>query len=149
LTVSQRRQLVDDAATAAVEKWEDAILSGKAVRDWDAWVGSVARNAAKRLGKARNRVMTNSSSLLSAVDSTRCGRRTKTRGNAREARRVLDSLAKSGSLLRGRQPDVVNKLAEPGMSLRRAARELDMPTFNVRRAFESALRRLRAVRTHE
>ncbi|MBX3465062.1 MAG: sigma-70 family RNA polymerase sigma factor [Planctomycetes bacterium] len=122
--------------TLAVEQWENAILAGKQVGNWLRWASRVAANAAKRLAP---RSSMQRRGALSSVDA----QPPETRFVPQASRRaLLAALAQRNDRLRGRQFEVVCVLAREGMSIHRAAKELCMSRFNLRRAFRSALRRL-------
>lgn len=136
-TVCQQRQAIDDAISQAVEQWEKACMQARPIGDWFAWARRVGSHAAKRAAK-RDRVVLLDARLRDPVSAQFGG----IAADEREC--LLAMLADRGRCLRGRQFDVVMKLIEPQMSIHRAAKELGMARFCVRRSFRSALQRFRA-----
>lgn len=146
-SVSRCRQHVEDAVAAALDRWEDALLQGKAIADCERWAYRVAANAALAIAaRARARRERDGAVDPGGIDESL--RQLLVQENedlspASSKRRVLAAaLARRGKKLRGRQLEVVLLPARPGMTFHRAAKELAMARFNVKRAFRSALRRL-------
>lgn len=135
-SITSRTQVVADAVEVAMERWAAAAMSRKSILDWQAWVGRVAANAAKRLATAARRVPLSPSRQAAAkipLASTL---------PALERRRLRRAILRRQEVLAGRQLEVVLKLCEHEMTLHRAARELAMDRANLRRTFRAALRRL-------
>jgi DNA-directed RNA polymerase specialized sigma24 family protein len=144
-------QVVADAAQAAIERCEDALLTKKCVRQWQAWAFRVGANAAKRLlrrhrmvsclapgrdaARLRDSAMANGESV---AGNDNCPRFT--------AQRVLAELRRLSVPLRGRAEDVVRKLFEPDMTVRQAARDLATTPYAVRRTLASIANRVRMAR---
>ncbi len=147
-TCTRSRQTIDDAARFAIERWEDAVIRKKHIADWEAWAYRIGTNAARKLGQVQ--ADTGSSTAESALGQAAArpaqGHEdaAETRSMRVTAKRILRAhLTRNQNLLRGRQLEVVLKLAQPNMSLHRAAKEIGMARPNLRRAFRSALRRLK------
>jgi DNA-directed RNA polymerase specialized sigma24 family protein len=132
----------------AFEQWESASMAGKEVKNWEAWIYRVAANAAKRLAARCNvsgahPLATIEAAMDAGGDGTTDPAATQAESHFGEWRQSLQRrLGELDPLLRGRQLEVLRKMAEPGMTFHRAAKELGMPRTNVRRAFRSGLRRL-------
>jgi DNA-directed RNA polymerase specialized sigma24 family protein len=144
LAITKQPAIVEDAAGETLDRWHDAMLRNRSVSDWPAWAYAVARNAAKRLLSRQHRAAV---PLHDGLVEATASSQDPADGDhiPPEVRRALANyLASKSNLLRGRQLEVVLKLAEPDMTYRRAAKELCMPRFNLKRSFRSALRRLSA-----
>lgn len=146
-SVSRGRQCLADAVAATVDRWEDAVLRGRTIVDLERWAFRVAANSARAIAaRARSRRERNGAMDPGAIDEPLSRLLIQETGEApvgNAKRRVLHALlARRGKCLRGRQLEVVLLLARPGMTFHRAAKELAMARFNVKRAFRSALRRL-------
>jgi hypothetical protein len=133
--VTRDRQLIADAVTFALERWEDAALAGKHVANWSAWAQRIGANAARRLSGRRSR---RAASHEPNVVSGEAG----VRSTAEQRAHLRAGLSVLGGLLRGRQRQVLEKLIEPDMTFHRAARELGMERHAVRRSFHSGAARL-------
>lgn len=152
-SATSSRQLQDDAVTYTVERWEEAVLRSKCVCRPSAWAYRTAANAVRRMAKdlrrfanevelpSWNLVVEPSTDVVDADPGF-----TPNTGDACWRRALRARLSANKMCLRGRQREIVLKMAEVGMSFHRAAKELAMPRFNVRRTFRSALRRLLAGR---
>ncbi len=149
MAVTLRPQIIADAVAATLDRWHDALLRQHVVHDWSAWAARVASNASKKLarknsprgGAARDATSADiAPQAARSEDDAEADESTRSRATLRRLLRA--HLAQRRNLLRGRQLEVVSKLAKPGMSFHQAAKELGMPRFNVKRAFRSALRRL-------
>lgn len=153
-SVTRSRQREADAVAYAVERWEDAVMRGKHVSHWGAWAFRVAANAARR-PPARRREHTPSSSKK--ADSANFADAALAAFDAQDPidepqdsvhevaccrRLVRAHLAQRKNLLRGRQLEVLRKMAEPGMSFHLAAKELGMDRKSVRRSFHSGMARV-------
>ena len=122
-SVTNDPQMVRDAAIVALERWEDALVSGKSIRDAHAYVARVAANAAKRLAVTRKRTV-HLGLDSPAIDAAAASTAKPTSDHAEEAGQgpQLDvALPGLHQLLRGRQAEVMQKLLLPDMSIRRAA----------------------------
>lgn len=155
-SVTSRKQVVVDAVCFAVERWEDAVMAGKSVSNWQAWAFTVAANAARKLSSKQTAPVTPVArtgpgglirSLVGVHEATHAAGASTTRTRCSPSPELLRAyLAKWRHLFRGRQIEVLLKLAEANMSLHRAAKELGMRRYSVQRAFKSALRRLQRTR---
>ena len=135
--VTRNRQLVDDAAAFALERWEDAVLYGKQVSNLGAWAFRIGMNAAKRLASRRTRQATNiDAAMICAQPEVASALDEEQRAHLRTG------LSAVGSLLRGRQRQVLSKLLEDGMTFHRAAKDLGMERHALRRSFHSGTVRL-------
>lgn len=139
-SVSSRMRAVTDAVEVAVARWEDAIVRGRPFANVEAWAFVVARNAAKRWKRPEadlpvGRADDASNHAMEEGDRDR----SEITGQplADVVRHLTDRIS-----FRGRQHQVLCKLCEPGMTLRRAAEALGMDRTNLRRAFRSALKRI-------
>ena len=135
-------QVVRDAADHALQQWRKKGLRTSSVADPAAWAFRVGRNAAKKLGKRIVRFATFDPAEI--PDSLQAPT---TRGACSPEEREIArrKIAANEKKFRGRQFAVAMKLTEPGMSLHRAAQELGMSRWNLKRAFQGALRRLSAL----
>lgn len=147
-SATSSRQTRADAIAIALERWETAILRSKHIVNVERWAFRVAANAARRLTKRheipvgtmpQERDSREGPRTPSASESVH-GSPPPTKMPSRHE--LLTVLHRLGKFLRGRQLEVALKLAERGMTLHRAAKELAMHRCNVRRAFRSALRKL-------
>lgn len=136
---TSRRQVVQDATTLTIERWEQATIRGKQVANWEAWAFRVAANAAKRAIIVLTTAQTNTSSGSEFISDAPPGHR---RRNNLNRRRLREVIILNRHQLTGRQFEVALKLCEPGMSLHRAAKELLMDRRSLRRSFRSAIARL-------
>ena len=144
-SVTHRGQDVKDSVAIAIRQWEAAVIIGKPVADLESWAFRVGANAAKKA--CESCIQTVDTSLLESrpvavVDDDEVLESLP--GRAAIRRLLRAALARRRKNLKGRQIEVVLKLAQPAMSLKRAAKELGMDPSNLRRAFRRALRRLRA-----
>ena len=146
-SVTTRRQLVEDVVVFTIERWENAQLRGRTVANWRAWAFRVAANAAKRLASERRPESLQATiALVHEASAAHAERAHQTGTGGRSIRRLLRAhLAQKKKLLRGRQLEVLLKMAEPNMSFHRAAKELAMNRSNLSRTFKSAMRRLLTV----
>lgn len=147
-SVSNRRQVVEDAVLRTVERWEEAVLKGKQLPGLSAWCFRVAANAARRSLSGRVRRFGEGEDVVTPTSVARDGEEAS--GNlgfdAGFRRTLLANLKRLENLLRGRQYEVLRKMAESGMTQARAAKDLGMDRANLRRAFRSGLARLRGGR---
>jgi DNA-directed RNA polymerase specialized sigma24 family protein len=146
-SATRKRQCQQDGVAAALDRWEDALLRGRAILDPERWAYRVAANEARSLAaRAPSRRELDPAGALGEIDKqlNRLLHEDADRAEIRTTRsRVIRALlARRRKTLRGRQLEVVMILARPGMTFHRAAKELAMPRFNVKRSFRSALRRL-------
>lgn len=123
------------------------MIRKKQVADWEAWAYRIGAHAARKLDSALADTANSSDQSplrQDAVNATESHEEASELRSMRvAAKRVLRAhLARKHNLLRGRQLEVVLKLAQPNMSLHRAAKEIGMARPNLRRAFRSALRRI-------
>jgi DNA-directed RNA polymerase specialized sigma24 family protein len=141
-SVTHLVQVIDDAVAIASERWEDAVLRNKSLVRLAAWAFRVGANAARRiLGGTAVSLRGASAAVEMASRADEAVNREGIHpqlGRMALRRRVLSAKKK----LVGRQLEVVLKLCEPEMSFHRAAKELGMHRWSVRRSFFSALRRL-------
>lgn len=137
-SITSRSQVVADAVDVAMERWAAAAIASRPIVDWEAWVGRVAANAAKRLAAAKKRVPV-------PLDHAAAQILVAATVPALERRRLRRAILRRQEVLTGKQLEVVLKLCEPGMTLHRAARELAMDRSNLRRTFRAALWRLDSV----
>jgi len=142
-SATRNRRLQHEAIETTMDRWADAVLRATAVRDGQRWAFRVAANAARsfarRAGSARvPHPMSDLVYLRSIV--TEVGDDEAVPAARQRVLRAL--LARQKKKLRGRQLEIVQKLAEPGMTFHRAAKELAMARYNLKRSFRSALRRL-------
>ncbi len=140
--VTARRQVTADAVEMTIARWQDALLQRKEVADWEAWAYRVGANAAKKLATHRGAAVESAVPLEHLAATDRPSATSPLSGTQRL--RLRAQILDRKHHLVGRQLQVLLKLCEPGMSLHRAAKELGMPRFNVRRAFRSGLRRISA-----
>jgi len=143
-SVTSRRQVVEDACDVAVQQWENAVLSRKAVEDWCAWVFRVGANAARRLAGCRQagRAATNLDVVLESAASW-----VESAGDAPlpavDRAELREFVLGNKARFVGRQWEVLMKLTEGGVSVHRASRELGMDRKSLRRSFRTALKRIR------
>ena len=143
-----RRQLVVDAVDRVVTKWEDATLSGKVIKDWKAWAFRVAINAVKQIAAAHRKLIDPTDRALDAAEldgTTISGFQSRGLGAATR-RTLLAAIRERRDFLVGRQCEVMVKLCGSDMSLHRAAKELGMSRYNLKRTFQSGLKRLGTLR---
>jgi DNA-directed RNA polymerase specialized sigma24 family protein len=149
-SVTTTRQLIADAVQVTLERLEDKALCGAVAGDWAAWAFRVAANAAKRLAMGQSRWRSEPLGSLKDQQADSAGPLEDT-GSDRGERPSLEVLLSSVDVRtvrrRGRMLEVVEKMACPGMSFRRAARDLGMSPSNVARSFRSALRLLEERKT--
>lgn len=149
-TATRSRQRCEDAVEITMQRWADATVRGKGVRDWQQWAFRVAANAALKLRGSHSVAPVDDQSpaavqaALEALDAAHSEDQAGVQSQLAGMRRMLRArLALHRNLLRGRQFEVLAHMAKQGMTFHRAAKELGMARFNVRRAFRSGLRRLR------
>ncbi len=142
-SVTSRKQFVEDAVLQTLVQWEEAVLKGKKIGDLERWAFRVAANAAKRSHGAKH-VGVVGLLELGAGSGGGSDEGSDSRSDVAGLRAVLPTqLCRKKNLLRGRQLEILLKLAQPGMTQNRAARELGMDPSNLRRTFRSGLARLK------
>ncbi|MCU0867332.1 MAG: sigma-70 family RNA polymerase sigma factor [Planctomycetes bacterium] len=119
-------------------------MATKAIRDGERWAYRVAANAARSIARREAASIATVAMVESAFEAPDGLHAPCDNGKVAEAsHRVLRAmLARRRNLLRGRQLEVTLKMTERGMTFHRAAKELGMTRYNVKRSFRSALRRL-------
>jgi DNA-directed RNA polymerase specialized sigma24 family protein len=134
--------LVADAVDFAIHQWEELVVRERTVRDLAAWAFRVGANAAKRLGPSRRR--TSGRPLEELPEAVEFEADAESTARSQACRRVLRAwLSRHGKILtRGRQLEVARKMALPGMTYHRAAKELRMDRSNLRRTFRRAIEHL-------
>lgn len=143
-SVTRREQIVEDAVSRTVERWEEALLKGKDLGDVPGWAFRVAANAAKKLAPGSAKRWGDWDAAADKVGGVDGDVDSGNRIFSADFRKtLLANLGRRRKLLRGRQYEVLRKMAEVGMTQSRAARELGMDRANLRRAFRSGLARLR------
>jgi DNA-directed RNA polymerase specialized sigma24 family protein len=141
-------QDVADAVAATIERWEDATIRRKLLRNPEGWAFRVAANFI-RSGCRKQVQPTGGGSTFDRVDANERGvddRPESSRSLDDQRQLVAAFLARHQRLLRGRQWEVILKMTDPSMSLARAAKELGMDRANLRRTFRSALARIARIR---
>jgi DNA-directed RNA polymerase specialized sigma24 family protein len=135
---SARRQVVEDAVLKVVELWENrATGGGFPIHDLAGWAYRVGRNAARRLGRAAGRTPPTSAPRACEPEV----RDAHADEHADGVRATLAAALAAGHMTE-RQRAVVSKVLEPGMTLHRAAKELEMDRSHLRRTLRRAARTL-------
>ncbi len=147
-SVTNACQRIADASQAALDRWQDATLAGKEILDPEAWVFRVAANAAKRLGGQPRSLP----SLGDPRDGSE-GRSMPAPSDEDDTPHDLRKLLGDGPSqaymrqqihrLSRKQMRVVEHMCLPGMTFRRAAKELAMDRSGLRRMYARALKNLR------
>ncbi len=119
---------MEDAVDATRSIWIRRILEDDEPADASAWAFRVAVNHVKRVGSGAL-AYAEAGLAVDEQSGSVPGSREKLRSRFRHMRKKLTPV----------QARVVEKLAEPGMSKHRAAKELGMDRSNLRRAFQRAL----------
>lgn len=133
MAVTHSAQVVRDAVETTVVRWYSVAMHGRHPGSLMAWAYRVGANAAKKAGASRasSRKWTRLPEEL-AWNEDGAG----LPAGLIEAIEHIRRLARS---FRGRQYSVLRKMAEPGMTLHRAARDLRMDRHSLRRSFHSGL----------
>jgi hypothetical protein len=151
-SVTSDARVVADSVEHAVHAWELAVLAKKPLENTPAWAFRVGANAARRLsgrpsGVSIELVGSDPRHVLERAESEPSGGGSIERRLQILRQQVGDDpatwLKSQGIRWRGRQLQVLRKVLEPGMTLRRAAMALGMGRSNLRRSFHSALERIR------
>ena len=147
-SVTKARQRIADASQTALDRWQDATLAGKVILDPEAWVFRVAANAAKRLGK-QLRHLPDLDDLAEDSEEHGPALALEVDDAPHDLRKLLSEAAPHAYMrqqirqLSRKQIRVVEHLSLPGMTFRRAAKELGMDRSGLRRMYGRALRSLR------
>ena len=135
--VTRQRQVVVDAEHEATAVLARRLLGGAGdIADPEGFCYRVAANAARRLAARRSRMR----ELTRVPERELCAR--PAGGSSHASRGVGElraQLARLQEVLTPKQRRLAAVLAEPGMSLHRAARELGMDRANLRRMFRRIL----------
>lgn len=135
MAVAHSAQTVRDAVERTVVRWYSMSIQGRQPGNLMAWAYRVGANAAK---KEAGRIVRSSTQrwrrLPEYLDSMHAGA-----GLPSGLIEAIEHIHRLARCFRGRQYSVLRKMAEPGMTLRRAARELRMDRHSLRRSFHSGL----------
>jgi DNA-directed RNA polymerase specialized sigma24 family protein len=138
-SVTHELQVVRDAAERTLQRWLSKAARQRSIADPEAWAFQVGKNAARELGRrSQTSVRLESCEFLDMLQ-VQDVRSSVSQEQRDELRRRINANKK---ILKGRQFEVALKLTEPGMSLHRAAKDLGMQRWNLRRSLQGALRRL-------
>jgi DNA-directed RNA polymerase specialized sigma24 family protein len=148
-SVARDLALVSAATESALERFENALLSGKRVGDWVGWAFRVGANAAKKLATRRRAPAgrASPSAWLESRSEPGTEDHPEDRPDAESVRAAVAALQENRSgALTSWQAMVLQKLLVPGMTFHRAARELGKDRSNVKRSFRRALARVKKSR---
>ncbi len=143
-SASTRRQVIEDAAEHAVQRWVDRVLRGKEnVGTIETWAFRVGANASKRIGRRTARDSAREEESGPSCDSQAWKAwKGGPDGRAvwvRDRKVLLAEVRRQKEKLTRKQLLVALKLCEPGMSLHRAAAVLGMDRSTLKRTFQRTL----------
>lgn len=142
-SVTGCKQAIEDAALRTLELWEEALLKGKKIASLEGWAFRVGANAAKRRAGVRPSWPRDLNALVWPGNEY-CDNAGQQHDDRRRLLRA--QITRKKNVFRGRQLEVLLKMAEPNMTQNLAAKELGMDRANLRRAFKSGLQRVRQPR---